>query len=86
MIGANGFTPTEARIFEILSDGLPHRREDLHKCLPDELSALSALRPHLTRMRDKLQPKGFDILCVLLHKQIHYQLVHTVYSANDGRT
>lgn len=86
MIGANGFTPTEERIFDLLSDGHPHSRDELFKCLTDDLADTSAIRPHLTRLRGKINPKGFDILYVPRHHKTFWQLVHLVYSPNDGRT
>ena len=80
------FTPTEQRIMDLLDDGLPHRREELHRCLSDELAALSAIQPHLSRLRRRLNPKGIDILCILKDRTLHYQKIRVCYSANDGRT
>ena len=81
----NGFTPTQKRMLELLSDGLPHRREELHKCLEDDLSQLNAIQPHISRIRDKIRGKGEDIICVYFERTIGYQHVRVLYSANDGR-
>lgn len=78
------FTPTEKRILTVLSDGLPHTRQELHRCLSDELAELSAIQPHISRIRRRLQNKGQDIVCVLCNRQIQYQHVRILNSAYDG--
>ena len=85
LVAVNGFTPTEKRILTVLSDGQAHRREELHKCLPDELAALEAIQPHISRLRKKLSPVGEDIICTLKARQIHYQHVRLISSSYDGR-
>lgn len=80
----NGFTPTEARILTMLNDGLPHPKDELKSCLFDELSENGALKTAISRLRKKLD--GHDILCVFHNRSLKYQLVQTIYSANDGRT
>ena len=82
----NGYTPTEFRILQLLRDGLPHRREEVHACLDDDLSALRSITPHLTRLRKKIQPAGQDILAVTTGRITFYQQVRLLNSANDGRT
>lgn len=81
----NGYTPTERRMLDILDDGLPHRREELHACLGDELAPLSAIQNHISRLRAKLKPKGHDVLCVSRDNTRYYQRVVLYASANDGR-
>jgi len=84
--GANGFTPTEKRMLEVLRDGLPHAREELHACLDDDLSRRSSIQPHITRLRSKLEGRGEGILCVLYESKPHYQQVRFLASAYDGRS
>ena len=62
MAGNNGFTPTQRKILDVLSDGQGHSTEELRKCLWDELTDVSTVRVHLTQMRAKLRPIGQDIL------------------------
>jgi hypothetical protein len=69
----------------MLSDGLPHRIEELHTCLYDDLGATINLLMHFTRMRKRLRPQGRDIACITINKSSTYQLVRTLASANDGR-
>lgn len=56
------FTPTEVKILAVLSDGMPHTREELHGCLMDELGDLSNVKVHITYLRRKLRPMGQDIV------------------------
>ena len=86
MSGNNGFTPTESRILDLLKDGLPHRREELHALLDDDLAELSAVQRHVSTIRKRLNLKGQDILCVARGYTYSYQQVRLLCSANDGRT
>jgi hypothetical protein len=54
----DGFTATQRKMLEVLSDGLPHSREELHACLPDELGPLSNIRAHLVVIRKVLLRRG----------------------------
>lgn len=74
----NGFTPTQQRILDVLSDGKDHTRKELHSCLPDELSQLSAIQKHVSKIRKVLQPKGFLILCTIHNRRICYRYVRSV--------
>jgi DNA-binding SARP family transcriptional activator len=67
------FTPTQRRILEVLADGMPHRRESLHACLPDDMGALANLRFHLSQLRKVLRPLGQDIICQLYKNRLHYR-------------
>lgn len=67
------WTPTQQRMIDLLSDGMPHDRKELHRCLDDELAQLSAIQFHLSMIRRVLRPRGEDILCVLFDRKIHYQ-------------
>lgn len=58
------FTATELKMLEILSDGLPHTRQELHRCLYDEEGPLSNINVHLTHMRKILARRGESIMCV----------------------
>lgn len=80
------FTPTQAAILRLLSDGLPHNRYEIHRLLPDDLSQLTALQMHISRIRKQLRPSGQDILCTLVNRRICYQHVRLLASANDGRS
>lgn len=68
-------TPTEEAILNVLSDGMPHTREELHTCLPDPLSAISAIQPHISHLRSKLVPIGHDIVCEFRDRQYMYRWI-----------
>lgn len=57
------FTPTQERILAIFSDGLNHKKEELHKAVcPD--SGIGAIYSHIRDIRKILRRKGEDIVCV----------------------
>ena len=78
------FTPTQQRIVDLLSDGRAHTREEVQKCLVDELGPVENIRPHLTSLRKILRPHGKDIACQLLNRKSYYVLVRVLASAVDG--
>ena len=57
------FTPTQQKIIDMLSDGKPHSRKELKRCLPDELAELKTVNVHIAHIRLKLRPLGEDIIC-----------------------
>lgn len=66
---------TQRAMLHVLSDGLPHRRAELHACLPDELARQQAVNVHLTRIRKYLLPHGQTIICELVNRSISYRHV-----------
>jgi hypothetical protein len=86
MNGNGHLTTTQKRMMAVLSDGLPHDRHELHACLDDELSALTAIQPHLTYIRKAIRGRGEDVLCVYHGRTVKYQHVRVLYSPYDGRT
>lgn len=56
-------TPTEQRIYDVLSDGLAHPSAQLFAVLGDDMTEVNTLSVHLFRMRPKLQRHGRDIVC-----------------------
>lgn len=79
------FTPTETRILAVLSDGMPHRRDELMRCLWDELSSRAALKMQLSNIRAKLRPIGQDIVCEWYNRGLSYRQIRLLASAVDGR-
>lgn len=67
-------TPTEKKIIDLLSDGLPHGRFSVQECTGEKIE-LNTLAVHLFNIRRKLRPFGRDILTVLCKGGIHYQYV-----------
>jgi hypothetical protein len=69
------FTPTQRCMYDLLADGLPHTREELRRCLPDDMGSRSNIRSHIFRIRKILEPDGLDVLCVIGNRPISYRLV-----------
>jgi hypothetical protein len=69
------FTETEQKIVNILIDGRSHHREELRACIDGEFTALVTMQNHLKNMRKKLRPKGQDIICEFVNRQLHYRWV-----------
>ena len=74
-MSANGYTPTQKRILDLLADGLPHSRYEIHACLDDELSALRAIRRHISVIRQSHRAKDQDIVCEIYNRTVHYRHV-----------
>ena len=84
MAGNNGkFTPTHQAMLDVLADGRPHLRKELHACLPDELGPPTNIHAHLTAIRKMLRPKGQDIICTLVNGRICYRHVRLLASQYD---
>lgn len=70
-----GYTATHRRILELLSDGKPHTRKEIHALLWDPLSKLAAIKGHISLLR-KLLPPGQAIICELIGYSINYRHVN----------
>lgn len=80
---ANGeYTATQQAMLDILSDGLPHTREELHACCGP--SCRRTIQVHLSHIRKKLRPKGEDILCTYTNRGWRYQHVRLLCSPYTG--
>ena len=69
------FTPTQQRIVDLLNDGMPHTRQELHNCLEDRHSPISSINIHISALRKKLIPAGSTILCQLSSRRLYYRHV-----------
>lgn len=81
---AEHFTPIQQSILQILSDGLPHSRDELHECCKP--SGIGALRHHICDIRKMLLNKGENIVCVLRGTRIYYQHVRMLVSPYDAQS
>ena len=75
MTEGNGFTPTQRRLLDVLSDGEVHDRDELVACLEDGLSVWRNVNPHLIAIRKKLRPNRQDIICQVLNRRFVYRLI-----------
>jgi DNA-binding CsgD family transcriptional regulator len=78
------FTPVERRMLQVLSDGLPHTPQELHSCLWDDQGEVANIRRHIYEMRQKLRPKGHDIVCEVNRRQTFYRHVRLLVDPNMG--
>lgn len=75
-------SPTLRKMAELLADGLPHTRQELHAfCGP---SSISVVRKHMVMLRAAL-PSGQAIICETTGRITYYRQVRLLHSANDGR-
>lgn len=69
-------TPTEARMFKLLEAGRLRTREELFACLVDDMGDVKNIKVHLSSLRRKLQPHGYDVLCnrngVISYRLVRY--------------
>lgn len=81
------FTPVQLKMLEVLSDGRPHTKEELHACLADELGPLRNICAHITGIRKQLQRRGEDIECIAPAKgrRTMYRHIRLLASAVDGK-
>jgi hypothetical protein len=75
------FTPVQRRILAVLSDGMPHRKQELHPCLNDDLATSNAIQVHISAMRKILRPKGEDIVCEYNKMTYYYRHIRLLQSA-----
>lgn len=72
-------TPTQRRIYRVLEDGLPHTRQELMKCLTDELASAQNLTQHIYIInRDKKLPTGLKIMNSYARRRVTYRLVRLI--------
>ena len=60
-MATNGFTPTQQRIMNVLSDGMGHTYEELYACLDDDMAGDHTVNVHVYNIRLKIRP-GRDIV------------------------
>jgi hypothetical protein len=69
-------TPTEERLFIVLSDGLPHRTEELKECVEDPYS--DSFVKHLSNLRRKLREEHMSIVWLNGESVQFYRLMRLV--------
>lgn len=68
-------TPVQRKMLNLLSDGVPRTRRELHACLYDESGPLSRIQAHISGMRKVVRPLGEDIVITFFDQTICYRLV-----------
>jgi hypothetical protein len=77
-------TPTQQRMLDLLSDGLPHNKAELHALLWDNLSYANTIQVHISALRKVLRARGEDILCEFIHRRLHYRHVRLLSCVGTG--
>jgi DNA-binding response OmpR family regulator len=79
------FTPLQERLLAVLSDGMPHHRDELYSCLDDDLADPGALRVAIHYLRKKLNRKGHTIICEVGQDRLYrYRHVILLRPPADG--
>lgn len=74
-----GLTRVQRRMLTVLSDGTPHRIEELRRCLADDLSSLATVHVHICGLRKLLATQNTGVSCTRLMGETTYQLVRLSY-------
>ena len=74
------WTLTEKKMLDVLRDGRPHSRQELHGCLHDDLGPLRNINQHISNLRRKIRERGEMIVCELVNRRIHYRHVKLLKS------
>ena len=82
-----GLTPVQQKMYAVLMDGLLHSKEELFRCLHDDLGDLRNVFAHITTMRKVLNRRGEEVQCVppVAGRKTAYRLVRLMASAVDGK-
>lgn len=78
-------TKTQQRFHDLLSDGLPHTKEELRKLLWDEESTKPdyAIAQQLSKLRKQINPQGREIVNRYVGGKIHYMMVRLLASTKE---
>lgn len=76
----NGYTVTEQKLLDVLSDGMPHALSALVSVV-DEYTEKGTVQVHIFNLRRKLAPHGRDIVC----REGKYRMMRVLASADDGK-
>lgn len=79
------FTPTQRKILQVLSDGLPHPVSELQECLWDDQGIAHNVQAHLTAIRRVLRPRGEDIICQHINHSHRFRHIRLLRSPGDGQ-
>jgi hypothetical protein len=77
-MATNGYTPTQQRMLEVLSDGQLHRPEELRACLNDDLQPIKHVTTHLAGIRKNLRLVHEDIVFQIIDGERYYRHVRFV--------
>lgn len=67
----------------ILSDGMPHTREELFGCVEDDMSDPISIKWHITVIRKYINRKGYNVEVDRINQRWLYRLVRMIASSSD---
>ena len=56
------WTPVQAKMLQVLSDGKPHTKEELHACLHDDLGPINNIYVHIATINKQLRMSEQEII------------------------
>ena len=71
------FTRTELALLRVLSDGMPHTKEELAKCLWDDLASMRAIPAHMCNIRKKLREANRQETIVKRNDNLYDQVFYS---------
>lgn len=75
-------SPTQQRLFDALSDGLPHTSKSLFGLI-DSQAGVESLRIMIYKLKNKLEERGLSVLCRTTGGVTQYRLVRYVDPAEE---
>lgn len=75
-------TPSQQRLFDALSDGLPHTSKSLF-ALIDSQAGVENLRMMIYKLKNKLEERGLSVLCRTTGGVTQYRLVRYLNQDDD---
>jgi hypothetical protein len=81
-------SPIQRKMLGVFSDGMRHSKDELYRCLNDDLAKDTAVNCHISKMRKVLRVMGEEIVCEVFERQFWYRhvllLPGTVIAINNG--
>lgn len=70
-------TETERKLYNILQDGYPHRKQELVLCY-DELGEVNGIYQHIKNLNDKIERHGITVKAVSKGRGSDYQMFRLI--------
>lgn len=69
------FKGNQKALMELLKDGKPHSKREIVEVVDGDIKYISQW---VFRIRKKINPRGFEIVCTYNGRQLKYQLVRLI--------
>lgn len=74
---------TEKILFDLLSDGQPHRVQELLDALPNDMTERNVLHNHISNLRRKLLRANEDVIAQSFGKYVGYRRIKVLTPDNS---